>query len=173
MATLKWSVTGATSLSIDALGPVTGTSTQITPNADASYVLTATNQYGSTQAQTTVAVFPPPAVWFAPIGATSAIPVQGASDYFDLFSTNAAWLNAASHVAVFKMYSQMLDLDDATLRNVFADLKRRHIAFAIEWGGSGAVRASLAPHTSAPSRRGRRECGPTESIASRAQRGRD
>ena len=133
-ATLKWSVTGATSLSIDALGPVTGTSTQTTPNADASYVLTATNQYGSTQAQTTVAVFPPPAVWFAPIGATRAIPVQGASDYFDLFSTNAAWLNAASHVAVFKMYSQMLDLDDATLRNVFADLKRRHIAFAIEWG---------------------------------------
>lgn len=32
------------------------------------------------------------------------------------------------------MYSQMLNLDDATLRTMFADLKRRHIAFAIEWG---------------------------------------
>jgi hypothetical protein len=134
-AILKWSVTGATSLSIDSIGTVNGTSTQVTPTADVTYTLTASNQYGSTQAQATLAVFPPPTTWFAPIGATTAIPeVQGASDYFDLFSPTAAWANAASHVTVFKMYSQMLDLDDATLRNTFADLKRRHIALAIEWG---------------------------------------
>ncbi len=134
-ATLKWSVTGATSLTIDPVGAVSGTSTQATATADTSYVLTATNQYGSTQAQTRLAVFPPPSTWFAPIGATTAIPqAQGATDYFDLFSPTAPWSTAATHVTVFKMYAAMLDLDDATLRNMFADLKRRHIAFAIEWG---------------------------------------
>src|SRR5215472_11251787 len=49
-ATLKWSVTDAMSLTIDPIGAVTGTSTQVTPTADTNYVLTATNQYGSTQA---------------------------------------------------------------------------------------------------------------------------
>jgi hypothetical protein len=133
-ATLKWSVTGASSLSLSSVGAVAGTTAQVTPTADTTYTLTATNQYGSTQAQVALAVFPPPTTWFAPIGATSAIPVQGAVDYFNLFTPTAPWANAASHVAVFKMYSQMLDLDDATLKAVFADLKRRHIAFAIEWG---------------------------------------
>jgi len=134
-STLKWSVTGATSLSIDPIGTVSGTSTAVMPAADTNYTLTASNQYGSTQAQATLAVFPPPTIWFAPIGATTAIPQsQGASDYFDLFTPTAPWSTAASHVTVFKMYAGMLDLDDATLRNMFADLKRRHIAFAIEWG---------------------------------------
>jgi hypothetical protein len=134
-STLKWTVSGATSLSIDSLGPVSGASVQVTPAADTTYVLTATNQFGSTQAQTALAVFAPPTTWFAPIGATTAIPeVQGATDYFDLFSPAAPWSKAASHVTVFKMYARMLDLDDATLHNMFADLKRRHIAFAIEWG---------------------------------------
>jgi hypothetical protein len=134
-ATLKWSVTGATSLTIDPVGAVSGTNTQVKATADTRYVLTATNQYGSTQAQTSVAVFPPPTTWFAPIGATTAIPqTQGATDYFDLFSPTAPWSAAATHVTVFKMYAGMLDLDDATLRTMFADLKRRHIAFAIEWG---------------------------------------
>jgi hypothetical protein len=134
-ATLNWSVTGATSLTIDPIGTVSGTSTQIWATADTNYVLTATNQYGSTKAQTKLAVFPPPTTWFAPIGATTAIPqVQGATDYFDLFSPSAPWSAAANHVTVFKMYAGMLDLDDTTLRTMFADLKRRHIAFAIEWG---------------------------------------
>jgi hypothetical protein len=134
-STLVWSVRGATSLSIDRVGAVTGASFRVTPAADTAYVLTATNEFGSTQAQTPLAVFAPPTTWLAPIGATKAIPeVQGAADYFDLFSPTAPWSRAASHVTVFKMYARMLDLDDATLRNMFADLKRRHIAFAIEWG---------------------------------------
>jgi hypothetical protein len=133
-ASLKWSVSDATTVSLSTIGAVAGTTAQVTPVADAIYTLTATNQYGSTQAQVTLAVFPPPATWFAPIGATSAIPVPGATDYFDLFTPTAPWADAANHVAVFKMYSAMLDLDDTTLRAVFADLKRRHIAFAIEWG---------------------------------------
>jgi hypothetical protein len=133
-ATLKWSVTGATSLSLSNVGPVSGTGAQVKPTADTTYLLTATNQFGSTQAQVALVVFPPPDTWFAPMGATTAIPVQGAADYFDLFTSAAAWANAAGHVTVFKMYAGMLDLDDATLTAMFADLKRRHIAFAIEWG---------------------------------------
>lgn len=49
--TLNWSVTGATSLSIDqGVGTVTGTSQSITPSATTIYTLTATNAYGSTTA---------------------------------------------------------------------------------------------------------------------------
>jgi len=133
-ATLRWSVTGASSLTLSSVGAVSGTSTPVTPGADTTYVLTATNQFGSTQAQVALSVFPPPDTWFAPLGATTAIPVQGAADYFDLFNSSAPWTNAARHVTVFKMYAGMLDLGDATLTAMFADLKRRHIAFAIEWG---------------------------------------
>src|SRR5262249_833650 len=126
---------GATTLSISGIGTVTGSSVLVTPAADTDYLLTATNDFGSTTAHTSVAVFPPPTVWFAPIGATKATPeVQGSVDYFDLFSPTAPWSGAAAHVTVFKMYSDMLMLADATLREMFADLKRRHIAFAIEWG---------------------------------------
>src|SRR5215469_818697 len=134
-ATLKWTVTGATSLTIDPIGAVSGTSTQVTATSDTSYVLTATNQYGSTKAQTALAVFPPPTVWFAPIWDNTQVPTYGSSDYFSLFSPSAPWANAAAHVAVFKLYAHMLDIyDDATLRNMLAELKRRHIALAIEWG---------------------------------------
>jgi hypothetical protein len=133
--TLKWSVTAADSVSLSPGATIAGSSAQVTPATDTTYVLTASNAFGSTQAQVSLPVFPPPTMWFAPIGATPAIPqVQGATDYFDLFSQAAPWSMAASHVTVFKMYAGMLDLDDATLRNMFADLKRRHIAFAIEWG---------------------------------------
>ena len=83
----------------------------------------------------TLPVFLPPTVWFAPISATSAIPVQGATDYFDLFSPGAPWSQAASHVRVFKLYTQMiLGFSDAQLTGIFADLKRRHIAMAVEFG---------------------------------------
>jgi hypothetical protein len=134
-ATLKWSVAGATSLAIDPVGAVSGTSSQVTATADTSYVLTATNQYGSTQAQTTLAVFPPPTVWFAPIWDNTRVPLYGSSDYFSLFSATAPWANAAAHVTVFKLYAHMLDIyDDTTLRNMLTDLRRRHIALAIEWG---------------------------------------
>jgi len=51
-ATLQWSVDGATSLSIAGIGPVSGSTTRVTAAADANYVLTASNQYGSSVAQT-------------------------------------------------------------------------------------------------------------------------
>jgi len=134
-ATLSWSVSGATRLSISGFGAVTGSSVQVKPTADTTYVLTASNDSGSVQAQVALAVFAPPTVWFAPIWDNTHIPPYGSSDYFSLFSPTAAWSNAATHVTVFKIYTHMLDLyDDATLRAMLADLKRRHIALAFEWG---------------------------------------
>ncbi|HEX8781944.1 MAG TPA: hypothetical protein VF764_01130, partial [Steroidobacteraceae bacterium] len=115
-------------MSVSNVGAVSGTSAQVTPSADATYVLTATNQYGSTQAQVTLPVFLPPTVWFAPDDSE----FNGAADYLDLFTPNAAWPQAAAHVRVFKLYTQMiLYLSDAQLSGIFADLKRRHIAMAV------------------------------------------
>jgi hypothetical protein len=132
---LKWTVSGATSLSIGGIGAVSGNSVAITPAADTDYVLTASNKFGSTHMTVSVAVFPPPTVWFAPIWDNTRVPPYGASDYFALFSPNAPWAKAAAHVSVFKLYAHMLDIyDDATLKNMLGDLRRRHIALAIEWG---------------------------------------
>jgi hypothetical protein len=134
-ATLKWAVTGATNLSIDPIGPLSGASARVTPVADATYTLTASNQFGSTQAQATLAVFQPPSTWFTPLFENDHTPTVGSSDYFGLFSPTASWASAAAHVSVFKMYAGTLDTyDEASLRNMFSDLKRRHIALAIEWG---------------------------------------
>jgi N-acetylneuraminic acid mutarotase len=56
-STLAWSVTGATSLSIDqAIGAVTGSSTPVTPAATTTYTLTATNGAGSNTGTATVTV---------------------------------------------------------------------------------------------------------------------
>ena len=61
-ATLSWSVTGATSLSIDqGIGAVTGTSRGVSPGTTTTYTLTATNSAGSVTGATTVAVAPAPA----------------------------------------------------------------------------------------------------------------
>ena len=58
-ATLSWSVTGATSLSIGpGVGTVTGTSVSVSPASTTSYTLTATNASGSVTATTVVNVIP-------------------------------------------------------------------------------------------------------------------
>ena len=54
--TLSWSVTGATSLSISGIGPVTGTSVVVSPAATTTYTLTATNASGTVSASTSVDV---------------------------------------------------------------------------------------------------------------------
>jgi hypothetical protein len=60
-ATLSWSVTGATSLSIDqGVGPVAGTSVTVAPFATTTYLLSATNASGTTTRAATVTVTPPP-----------------------------------------------------------------------------------------------------------------
>jgi len=56
-STLSWSVTGATTLSIDqGIGSVSGTSLSVSPAATTTYTLTAQNAAGATTAQATVTV---------------------------------------------------------------------------------------------------------------------
>lgn len=95
--TLKWTVSGATGLSIGGIGAVTGDSVAIKPVADTDYVLTASNQTGSTQMHTSVAVYAPPTHWFAPRPNTND-PTYGSVDFLDLFSPTAPWSTAASHI---------------------------------------------------------------------------
>lgn len=56
-----------------------------------------------------------------------------ASDYFDLFTPDAAWPRAAAGVRVFKIGGSLAGRGpEAQLRRMFADLKRRHISLALE-----------------------------------------
>ena len=56
-STLAWSVTGATTLSIDnGIGTVTGTSVVVTPTATTTYTMTATNAAGSVTHSATVTI---------------------------------------------------------------------------------------------------------------------
>jgi len=57
-ATLSWSVTGATTITISGLGTVTGNSLSVSPISTTVYTLTATNSAGSPTAQTTLTVNP-------------------------------------------------------------------------------------------------------------------
>jgi hypothetical protein len=58
---LSWTVTGATTLTINA-GAVTGKSVTVKPAATTSYTLTATNSFGTTKAAVTVMVGSPPTI---------------------------------------------------------------------------------------------------------------
>jgi hypothetical protein len=63
-ATLAWTVSGATSLSLDnGIGSVVGASSRlVTPVGTTSYTLTATNAYGTSIRSTSVTVVPPPSI---------------------------------------------------------------------------------------------------------------
>lgn len=57
------------------------------------------------------------------------------SDYFELFKPDAAWSKSAQHIKVFMINGGLLlRQSDDEAKAVFADLKRRHIALAIEMG---------------------------------------
>ena len=77
--TLSWSVTGATALSV-APGPgtVSGTSVSVSPEANTAYVLTATNQFGTSTKTINVTVTPPLPV-IGSFGATPNLINPGAS----------------------------------------------------------------------------------------------
>jgi hypothetical protein len=67
--------------------------------------------------------------------------MAGVQDYMDLFTPSASWANAASHVRVFKLSNIIVFLrripgtpSDDEWRQVFADLERRGIDVAMEWG---------------------------------------
>jgi hypothetical protein len=79
-STLSWSVSNATSISIDnGLGPQSGTTAAVSPAATTTYTLTATNAAGSVTAQATVTVTAaqPPAI--ASFGASPNSVSTGAS----------------------------------------------------------------------------------------------
>jgi hypothetical protein len=76
-------------------------------------------------------------IWFAPLDplVRPQLGYGGAPDYMALFSPDASWKNAASRVGVFKIYPQWVEqATDAQLRAQFADLRRRHIDLALEYG---------------------------------------
>ena len=57
------------------------------------------------------------------------------SDYLDMFSPEAPWDKSASRLRVFGTTGALIIREsDETLQRVFADLRRRHIALAIEAG---------------------------------------
>jgi hypothetical protein len=60
---------------------------------------------------------------------------ESQSDYFELFKPDAAWSKSAQQVKVFMINGGLLlRQSDDEVKAVFADLKRRHIALAIEMG---------------------------------------
>jgi hypothetical protein len=64
-------------------------------------------------------------VW---LGGKPAMP-----DYLDVFEESAPWTDAAASIRVFKVSTQFLGgASDETLRRVFSELERRHIALAWE-----------------------------------------
>ena len=78
-----------------------------------------------------------PEIWLAgvPPFARSKMFQESESDYLELFRADAPWSNAASHVQVFLTNGGLiLRESDDQLKSVFADLKRRHIALAVETG---------------------------------------
>jgi hypothetical protein len=57
------------------------------------------------------------------------------SDFFELFKPDAAWSKSAQHVKVFMTNDGLLlRQSDGEAKAVFDDLKRRHIALAMEMG---------------------------------------
>ena len=131
--TLSWTVAGATDLSISGVGAVTGSSIDVQPTTDTDYVLTATNAVGTATQHLQVTLYPPPVNWFAPFPHNTPDD-PGVLDFFALFDAGAPWDTAASHIQVFKMYEQIMAFPDAPLRTMFADLRSRHIALALEFG---------------------------------------
>ena len=81
-ATLNWSVSGATALSIaPAIGTVTGTSISVTPSATSAYTLTATNAAGSVSSTVTVIVSTAPAVAVTISPASTSVAAGGTAQF--------------------------------------------------------------------------------------------
>jgi hypothetical protein len=84
----------------------------------------------------------PQQVWFEPNTPATWPDGRVASvDYMDLFTPTAPWTVAASHIQVFDVATAFSvppplpgELTDSQWRQVFADLARRGIALAVQWG---------------------------------------
>jgi hypothetical protein len=76
-------------------------------------------------------------IWLSgiPPGVRQKMFQESDSDYFELFKPDAAWSKSAQHVKVFMINGGLLlRQSDDEAKAVFADLKRRHIALAMEGG---------------------------------------
>ena len=77
-------------------------------------------------------------IWFAPLDPTPRANFTGSPQFLSLFSPSAPWPNAAARTSVFKLYAGALEnLGDANLRALFAELDRRGIELALEYGVLG------------------------------------
>src|SRR5512133_954553 len=82
------------------------------------------------QTETQVQTGPPvdlttrPQIWLGPQPPGTAI---GPADYFDLFTANAPWKQAAHHMQVFKLYGPWLNgsATDDQIQQVVTGLQRR------------------------------------------------
>ncbi len=96
-STLGWTVSGATSLSIDnGVGTVTGTSKVVSPGITTTYKLTATNAAGSTTATATVTVNaapPPPPSGYLLLTANRLQQIRA-----DATANKVAWTNLHANV---------------------------------------------------------------------------
>ncbi len=78
-----------------------------------------------------------PQFWFCPLDplVRPEVGYGGSPQYMSLFTPAAPWTTAASHTNVFKIYPQWIGAaTDADLQTQFADLNRRGIALALEYG---------------------------------------
>jgi hypothetical protein len=93
---------------------------------------------GPVQAQSRAADARAHEVWMAsvePAARGAMQTLQARSDYMDLFRPDAPWATAASGLKVFKVSGAFgLHSTDENMQTLINDLKRRHIALAIEFG---------------------------------------
>ena len=84
-AVLEWTVSGATSLSIDqGVGPVTGTRAYVEPGVTRTYTLTATNASGSATRSVTITVGSAPVA--SPVAATTSATASGPGPLISSFT---------------------------------------------------------------------------------------
>ena len=135
-STLAWSVSGATSISIDqGVGTVTGATRSVSPSATTTYTLTARNASGSTTASATVTVTPAPAP--APtISSFTATPASIASGG----SSTLAWsVSGATNVSI----DQGVGTVTGTTRSVSPSATTTYTLTATNASGSSTATASV------------------------------
>lgn len=75
----------------------------------------------------------PSRVWLAPLHPNATHGPEGAADYFEMFARRDLWPRVAGRVAVFKIYTDVLDrATDDQLRALFAGVTDAGIALAVE-----------------------------------------
>jgi uncharacterized protein YkwD len=101
--TLNWTVTGATSISIDnGVGAVSGSSVVVKPSQTTTYRLTATNAGGSVTTTTTVAVSAPPPPPPPPAGDTQppSVPAITSATARNSTQIDLAWTASTDNIGV-------------------------------------------------------------------------